>query len=182
MQSATEAPEATIHTALTGLMAQWASPATQSMVALEAGVEIDPFDIAPLYSLGTHGSVRASDLAHSLQISRPTMSKQLARLESRGLVQREPDGRDGRARIVRLTASGAAAHARLVARGHTMLRESLHAWDSTEIERFAAQLERFVADLSTRPPTENGGIDSSDRTPAGRQTRPTPGSQNGVHP
>jgi DNA-binding MarR family transcriptional regulator len=55
----------------------------------------------------TQGSlVRINDLARDLQWERSRLSHQLTRMESRGLVVREHDPRDGRAALISLTPKG----------------------------------------------------------------------------
>lgn len=132
---------------LTHLMASWASTRTQAAVAEEAGVEMDPLDLPPLYMLGLQGPSRAGDLATALHVTRPTMSKQLVRLERAGLIERHADAADRRASVIHLSSSGAAAHDLLVARGVEMLQEAISDWDDDEAVQFATQLGRFVGAL-----------------------------------
>lgn len=134
---------------LTRLTTQWASAGTHGAVADAAGVQIDPVDIPPVYVLGLSGPQRAGALADALRLSRPTMSKQLVRLERGGLIERTADPDDARAVIIRLSERGAEAHSRLVAQGRTMVDNAIREWDSTEATLFAAQLARFVGALQT---------------------------------
>ena len=52
--------------------------------------------------------VRAADLAARLRLHKSTLSRGLARLESFGLIERQPDPKDARARLVALSADGTA--------------------------------------------------------------------------
>ncbi|MEZ4670878.1 MAG: MarR family transcriptional regulator [Anaerolineae bacterium] len=54
---------------------------------------------------------RLIDLAESAQITKQSMGYLIDYLESQGYVERVPDERDGRARLIRLTARGQALHA-----------------------------------------------------------------------
>lgn len=159
--------------ALTHLMARWSSTATQSRVAKDAGVEIDSADISPVYMLGLRGPSRASDVAASLHITRPTMSKQLARLESAGLIERRADPHDRRATIIALSAAGIEAHVRLVERGQEMVHSALRDWPAAEAAQFAAQFTRFVDALGAT------SSHTTAATPDGGSERPEPGSRNG---
>lgn len=151
-------------TSLTHLMSDWASTGTQATVAEEAGVAVDPIDLPPLYMLGLQGPSRAGDLAIALHVSRPTMSKQLVRLERAGLIERHADAADRRASVIRLSPSGGAAHDLLVARGIDMLHEAISDWDDAEAVQFAAQLSRFVDALSQRTdPSVRTSVDGSMR-------------------
>ena len=63
---------------------------------------------ATLEALGD-GGLRLSDLGTRLGIAPSTLTRNLARLEERGLIRKEPDPIDGRAQRVALTDSGFAA-------------------------------------------------------------------------
>lgn len=158
---------------LTHLMALWSSPATQSRVARDAGVEIDPVDISPVYMLGLRGPCRASEVAASLHVTRPTMSKQLTRLEAAGLIERRDDPDDRRATIIALSPAGVDAHTRLVERGRAMMHSALRDWPPAEATQFAAQFTRFVDALGATS-TQTTATPS-----AGGSERPGPGSRNG---
>lgn len=134
--------------ALTLLVADWASVATQEAIARRAGVDVDPLDVQPLYALGHLGPQRASDLARSLRLSRPTMSKQLRRLTDAGLVERAPDPADARASTVSLSAKGAEAYDRLLREGIVIVRAALSEWDAAGANAFAHDLSRFVSALT----------------------------------
>lgn len=60
---------------------------------------------ATLEALGD-GGLRMSDLGKRLGIAPSTLTRNLARLEERGLIHKEPDPIDGRAQLVALTERG----------------------------------------------------------------------------
>lgn len=148
-------PESELLAALTHLATHWSSASTQSAVASAAGVDVDPIDIPPLYVLGLEGPARAGDLATALRVTRPTMSKQLGRLERAGLIERAADPADARATIVRLSPAGRRIHDRLVAQGVAMMSDALAGWDAADAARFTTRLTRFVeavqSSASARP-------------------------------
>jgi DNA-binding MarR family transcriptional regulator len=69
---------------------------------------------AALEALGAEGAMRLGDLGRRLGITASTLSRNLARLEASGLVEREADSKDGRSFRVTLTGPGRKA-ARAVA-------------------------------------------------------------------
>lgn len=83
-----------------------------------------PSEYGVLYALSTApGPMRITELSEDVLLSQPGMSRLIARLEDKGLIERVGDPDDARARRVRLSAEGAriqrrvgAAHARDVAR------------------------------------------------------------------
>jgi DNA-binding MarR family transcriptional regulator len=62
--------------------------------------------VSALGSIGRAGSVRPGDLARIEGIAAPGMTRLVADLEQRGLVERRQDPDDGRSTLVRLTAAG----------------------------------------------------------------------------
>jgi DNA-binding MarR family transcriptional regulator len=83
-----------------------------------------PTEYGVLYALSTApGPLRITELCEDVLLSQPGMSRLIARLEAKGLLERVEDPSDARASRVRMTAEGVAtqrrvgtAHAREVAR------------------------------------------------------------------
>ncbi|HTQ17401.1 MarR family winged helix-turn-helix transcriptional regulator [Mycobacterium sp.] len=73
---------------------------------LEAPGELTLPERAALARLDRGGPASAADLARVEQISPQAMGVTLSRLESQGLVRREPDPADGRRIVMSLTRSG----------------------------------------------------------------------------
>lgn len=66
----------------------------------------------------SYDGVRVVELARKLQISKQAVSQALAEMAEAGVVELTPDPSDGRAKLVRLTAEGAAS----IARGLSVLQ------------------------------------------------------------
>lgn len=85
--------------------------------------DLRPHEYGVLYALSSApAGVRISELQEDVLLTQPGMSRLIARLEARGLVERADDPDDGRACRIRLTEAGARAqrqvggrHARHVA-------------------------------------------------------------------
>lgn len=86
-----------------------------------------PREYGVLYALSAApNGLRITELGEDVLLTQPGMSRLVARLEARGLVQRDDDPNDARACRVRLTTAGAElqrtvglSHGRLVARSMT---------------------------------------------------------------
>lgn len=66
-----------------------------------------PREYGVLYALSTApGPLRINELCEDVLLSQPGMSRLVARLEDRGLIERVEDPDDGRASRVRMTAEG----------------------------------------------------------------------------
>lgn len=78
---------------------------------LQDRCDLSPADYDVLDAVATHAAecVRVGALADAMSWARPRLSRQLARMERRGLIGREPCERDGRGDDVVLTADGTAA-------------------------------------------------------------------------
>lgn len=136
------------------LISRWSSLEVQRAVAADAGVTIEATDIRALYVLGLHGgALRPSALAGELQVSRPTASKMLLRLDAEGLTERSADPDDGRAALIVLSAAGREAFRHLYDAGIDMMRESLQDWSDDERVPFPHLLTRFVDGLMRVPHT-----------------------------
>ena len=103
------------------------STIVQELSARDAWEDLVPREYGVLYALSSAPEgLRITDLGADVLLTQPGMSRLVARLETRGLVQRVADPEDARASRIRLTAAGLAtqrrigrAHARHVAEAMT---------------------------------------------------------------
>ena len=71
-------------------------------------------EYAVLYALSSEpDGLRITELGDDVLLTQPGMSRLIARLEAKGLVERTADADDGRARRIRLTVAGTAAQRRV---------------------------------------------------------------------
>lgn len=121
-----------------------------------AGEQVEPPALLLLSRL-EHASEppRLSDIAGRAGLDLSTISRKVAALERRGLVERAAHPGDRRASTLRITADGRRL-LRKMHRAHSqVLAEVLDDWTDAERAQFAALLRRFVDDLVTygREPT-----------------------------
>jgi DNA-binding MarR family transcriptional regulator len=95
------------------------------------------------------GGCRAVDLAALYQLDKSTVSRQVADLERRGLLERAPGGRGQRLRV---TAAGLAELAAAAAGQREALARRLAGWDEADLRAFAGYLERYNATDGTVSP------------------------------
>ena len=104
-------------------------------------------DIAVLGVIDADGPLRAGAIAQQLHVGPPVVSRQLADLESVGLVRRSADPADGRAELVSLSAKGRrmlmASREALCSR----LGDHLEDWDDERLARLVTGLEDLVEAL-----------------------------------
>lgn len=116
----------------------------KARMAASAGSDIDSASQVLLHAVATEGPVRASALAASVQADLSTVSRQVAALVERGLLERQADSRDGRATLLAVTSAGQAALARHEKGRQEFFEAVLSGWSPEEIRQFAGQLERFT--------------------------------------
>ncbi|MCW2645652.1 MAG: hypothetical protein QOG07_2782 [Pseudonocardiales bacterium] len=100
-----------------------------------------------LARLASSEPTRLSDLATSLGVDQSTLTPQAQRLECDGLIAREPDPRDRRAALLRVTQAGQ----RLLCRLHSARRATFDAlledWSESDRAQAAEVLNRLAERL-----------------------------------
>lgn len=89
------------------------------------------------------GPGRIGDLSKTLALDATTVTRQVAAMEARGLVRREPDPEDRRSALVVQTDEGAACAAEMRATRARRIAVLVKDWDSGDIAQFAALMGRF---------------------------------------
>ena len=86
----------------------------QELAARDAWEDLVPREYGVLYALSSAPEgLRITELGEDVLLTQPGMSRLVARLEARGLVQRLGDPDDARASRIRLTSAGLAAQRRI---------------------------------------------------------------------
>lgn len=102
-------------------------------------------DLAPDHRL------RAVELCRRLRLSPSHISRMIDRAESAGLVAREPDPLDGRAKQVVITDAGRSIASEFAPRLHSVLQGVIHdALDETEIDTLVTLLGRIERSADER--------------------------------
>jgi MarR family transcriptional regulator for hemolysin len=117
-----------------------------------AQLEITPGEARALVLLGLMGSVRQNELAAALSVEPMTLVGYLDRLEQQGLVRRQPDPSDGRAKLLAMTDSGRVLERRLskMLAGERDRAFSSLAADETDLLK--GLLQRLCRDLAATEP------------------------------
>lgn len=122
-----------------------------------AGTTLPPSAVHALIEIGARESVTAIALCESLLLEKSSVSRMLRKLVEAGDVAEMPDARDGRAKLLRLTAKG---------------RTTLAAVDAFADAQVMGALERLPADAPGR--ILDGLSTYADALAAGRTGRPGP--------
>jgi DNA-binding MarR family transcriptional regulator len=110
-----------------------------------AGNDVESATHLLLHMVESEGPMRASALAASVQADLSTVSRQVAALVGRGLLERRADQLDGRASLLAVTGAGRAAIAEHEQGRQGFFDEVLTGWSTEELRQFAQQMERFTA-------------------------------------
>jgi len=119
---------------------------TNAQIATVTNGEVEPGAFAILFHLVHCGPVRSGVLADGLFSDASTISRQVAALVKRGLIERRADPADGRVSVLAITETGLKAAAEIRSRRNASLGKILGAWTPDERETFAGLLHRFVDD------------------------------------
>jgi len=110
-----------------------------------AGNDVESATHLLLHIVESEGPMRASALAASAHSDLSTVSRQVAALVSRGLLERRADQLDGRASLLAVTGAGRAAIAEHEQGRQSFFDDVLTGWSTEELRQFAQQMERFTA-------------------------------------
>ena len=116
----------------------------------EDGPDTTPSQTSALASLLRHGPMTIGELAALERVRPPTMTRIVCGLEEAGLIERRPDERDRRARVVAASAAGAAFAAERRERRNAILAAGLVGLDAADVAaltRAIEILERVADDL-----------------------------------
>jgi DNA-binding MarR family transcriptional regulator len=116
-------------------------------VSLSLAARVHPELDAACYALLLHlndiGPVRASDVVERTGLDKSTISRQIARLDELGLIERVADPHDGRARLVQLTDIGTDRLDTVRTDRRARLRAVFDSWPTEEIATFSLLLGKL---------------------------------------
>ncbi len=107
--------------------------------------DMEPAAYGLLSIIRTEGPIRLTELASCIGVGKPSVSRQIAFLESIGMVYKEADPQDGRAQSIRLTPKGEEKMHQVQDARRQVFRERLGEWPLDEIQTLADYIERLNA-------------------------------------
>jgi DNA-binding MarR family transcriptional regulator len=124
------------------------SPRRDDVLLNEAGVDLDRALFALLVRLGMSGPLSVAGIADQVGRDHTTISRQLAKLESLGLIARQGDGADRRVRTAGLTAAGETVVQAITEARRRLLSSALADWSPADLSTLASLNRRFVDTLA----------------------------------
>ncbi|MEV5838261.1 MarR family transcriptional regulator [Nocardia sp. NPDC052112] len=113
---------------------------------------VDPAAFAILFRLLCDGPMRSGELAEAVNSDASTVSRHIAHLVDRHLVERQADRNDGRATVLVVTERGRETAERIRRRRHENLTRVMAAWTPQDRAVFARLLRQFVDDYERAKP------------------------------
>jgi DNA-binding MarR family transcriptional regulator len=136
----------------------------------EVHPDMEPAAYGLLAVIRREGPIRLTDLAQNIGVGKPSVSRQIAFLESIGLVFKEADPLDGRAQSIRLTDQGEEKMHEVQDARRQVFRERLGEWPVEELQTLAEYMAKlnstyerdgFVKDSALKDPAPQGGTESA---------------------
>jgi DNA-binding MarR family transcriptional regulator len=108
---------------------------------------VSPAQLATLHYVAKHAGCSFTDVANLLDVAKSAVTSMVRRMESAGLLRREPNAKDGRGSLLFLTAKGEVVRVQaqpVIRRLNAELLEGFDAAESETILRFfGSLLERY---------------------------------------
>lgn len=142
----------TLHGAMVDLFVLMNRPGNDEGMLREAGVSLDRALFPPLIGIGHLGPVSIGDLAERVGRDYTTVSRQVGKLESLGLVERTPCPTDRRVTQSVLTPAGCRVIAAIDAARERIAAPILERWSDEDFDQLTRLMRRFVDDLMGAPP------------------------------
>jgi DNA-binding MarR family transcriptional regulator len=137
-----------LHAALADIVAVMNRPQRDEMMVREAGLTLDRALFPLLVGIGRLGPIGVVELADRVGRDYTTVSRQVARLESLGLVRRQAGAADRRVRQSTVTPKGRAMTAAIDAARDRLGRAIFASWTEPDLDALV-RLARKLADAMT---------------------------------
>ena len=111
----------------------------------EVHPDMEPAAYGLLTVIRREGPIRLTELASCIGVGKPSVRRQIAFLESIGLVSKEADPLDGRAQTIRLTAKGEDKMHQVQDARREVFRERLGEWPVEELQTLATYMAKLNA-------------------------------------
>ena len=139
-----------LHLALISIISVMNRPELDEKMVREAGISLDRALFPLLVLVERLGPIGVVDLAGRVGRDHTTVSRQVGKLESHGLVERRAGVEDGRVRQVVVTPKGRAMTDAVDA-ARDRLGQSLFArWERSEIDELVRLLRKFAEDIEVQ--------------------------------
>lgn len=144
-----------LHRSLISIVSVMNRPRNDERLIAEAGVQLDQALFRLLVVIERLGPIGVVDLADRLGRDYTTISRQLAKLESMGMVMRHENAEDRRMREAVVSAKGKVVTDRLDQARERLAREIFQDWTAEDITDLVRLMRKFAEALEQG--TQTGG-------------------------
>lgn len=134
----------TLHGSLMRIVSVMNRPRNDERMIRDAGIRLDRALFSVLVSVERLGPIGVVELAERTGRDYTTISRQVAKLESQGLIARTENAVDRRRREAVITPKGKAMTDRIDAARERMARAIFKDWDRDELDVFVRLIQRFA--------------------------------------
>jgi DNA-binding MarR family transcriptional regulator len=146
----------TLHGAMISLAGLMARPQNDEVLIREAGIKLDRALFPPLVLIERLGPIGVVDLADRIGRDYTTLSRQVAKLESLGLVSRRPQPGDRRVRESVITEEGKAMTGMIDAARLRMAEQVFADWETQDFDDLVRLMRKFADALEARVDQASG--------------------------
>lgn len=139
-----------LHDALISVISVMNRPDVDERMVREAGIALDGALFPLLVMVQRFGPIGIVELANRGGRDYTTVSRQAAKLESLGLVQRQASETDARVRAATVTPKGKAMTDALDAARERMARKLFAEWNEADVDTLVSLLQRFATDIEAQ--------------------------------
>lgn len=140
-----------LHGALIEITTAMNRPQRDEELIQEAGVSLDKALFKLLVAVERLGPVRVVELAERLGVDHSTVSRQISKLESLGLIARQPSTTDGRVRDAVLTEAGRKTTDKIDQARQRMANEIFETWEDQDVADLVRLMSRFAKAFQDGP-------------------------------
>ena len=140
-----------LHGAVLDIVSAINRPQRDETLIKEAGIALDRALFPLLVGIQRFGPIGVVELADRVGRDYTTVSRQVAKLESLGLVKRRANAADARVRDAVVTAKGKAMTDRVDAARARLGRAVFATWNARDVDQLVRLMRRFADALNDRP-------------------------------
>jgi DNA-binding MarR family transcriptional regulator len=137
-----------LHEALVDIVGVLNRPQIDEMMVREAGLSLDRALFPPLVIIERRGPIGVVDLADRVGRDYTTVSRQIAKLESLGLVERKAAAADRRISLASVTAKGKAMTEVVDRTRERLLGAMFATWNDHDVEELVRLMRKFADGMS----------------------------------
>ena len=140
-----------IHAALVDIISVMNQPQRDDVMLQKAGVKLDGPLFPLLVGVQHFGPISVVELADRAGRDHTTVSRQLAKLEKLGLIERRSSASDQRVREALLSAHGRSVTDKIDAARQKLGISIFSSWEEQELTTFARHIRKFANGIMSQP-------------------------------